>query len=190
MWTFMRASDTGEGPVKPCKAILHLTRRRKTLNAVQTFPDEKEFSVRSKHIARTGHHRICNRLDSDGHGCFRTHYRSIQCIPLDGFTSRFLYQPHQFLTAHTLWRGGACIVVDFFFNYGPVEVVRAKAQGDLRNLRRQHLPVGLDTREVIEHQAAYGNLFNVEHARGSRQMLQGRVVRMERQWNECLEATR
>jgi hypothetical protein len=24
MWTFMRASDTGEGPVKPCKAILHL----------------------------------------------------------------------------------------------------------------------------------------------------------------------
>jgi len=40
----MRASDTGEGPVKPCKAILHLTRRRKTLNAVQTFPDEKGFS--------------------------------------------------------------------------------------------------------------------------------------------------
>ena len=43
-------------------------------------------------------------------------------------------------------------------------------------------------RKVVEHQAADGDLLDVEHAGGFRQMLQRRVVGMERQRDEGLEA--
>ena len=43
-------------------------------------------------------------------------------------------------------------------------------------------------REIVEHQAADGDLPDVEHAGGLRQMLQRRVVRMKCQRNEGLEA--
>ena len=45
-------------------------------------------------------------------------------------------------------------------------------------------------REVVEHQPAYRNLLDVEHAGGFRQMLQRRVVWVESQGNEGLEAAR
>ena len=43
-------------------------------------------------------------------------------------------------------------------------------------------------RKVVEHQAAYRNLLNVEHAAGLWQMLQSCILGMERQRNKCLEA--
>ena len=45
-----------------------------------------------------------------------------------------------------------------------------------------------DVREIVEHQAADGDLLDVEHPCGLRQMLQRRVVGMESQRDEGLEA--
>src|SRR5580765_7399985 len=42
--------------------------------------------------------------------------------------------------------------------------------------------------EIVEYQAAYGNLLNVKHAAGFGQVLQRRVVRVERLRNEGLGA--
>ena len=44
--------------------------------------------------------------------------------------------------------------------------------------------------KVVENQTADGDLFDVKHPAGLGQMLQWRVVRMERQRNKSLEAVR
>ena len=81
-------------------------------------------------------------------------------------------------------------MINLFFDYGAVDVVRAEAQRDLGDFGRHHLPVGLDVREVVEHQAADGDLLDVEHAGGFRQMLEGRVIGMKRKRDEGLKAVR
>jgi len=43
-------------------------------------------------------------------------------------------------------------------------------------------------REVVEHQPRHRNLFQIEHAGGLGQVLQRRVLGMERQWDKRLEA--
>ena len=43
-------------------------------------------------------------------------------------------------------------------------------------------------REIIQHKSTNRDLLDVEHARGLRQMLQRRVIRMEGQRDEGLEA--
>ena len=45
-------------------------------------------------------------------------------------------------------------------------------------------------REIIQHQAAYRHLLDVQHAGGGEQVLQRRVCRVECQRNKCLEAVR
>jgi hypothetical protein len=42
--------------------------------------------------------------------------------------------------------------------------------------------------EVVEHQPPDGDVLDIEHAGGLGQMLQRRVLRMEGQRDECLEA--
>ena len=79
-------------------------------------------------------------------------------------------------------------MIDFFFNYGPVNIIRAKAQRNLRDLRRHHLPVGLDVGEVVEHQATDGDLANVGESAGLGKMVESGVVGMEGQRNKRLEA--
>src|SRR5208283_2442006 len=80
------------------------------------------------------------------------------------------------------------IVINLFLDDSAINVVGSKAQRDLRNLWSHHLPVRLDVREVIKHQAADRDLLDVEHAGGSKQMLQRSVRRMKREWNKCLES--
>ena len=83
----------------------------------------------------------------------------------------------------------AGIVIDLFFDHGAVQIVGAEAQSDLRNLGSHHLPVRLDVREIVQQQAAHGDLSDIRQARGLRQMLQRRVVRVKGQRDEGLEAT-
>src|SRR5450432_3538899 len=48
---------------------------------------------------------------------------------------------------------GSSVVVNLFFDHCAVEVVGSEAQRDLRDGGREHDPVGLDVREIIEQQA-------------------------------------
>ena len=80
-------------------------------------------------------------------------------------------------------------MVNLLLNDRAVDVVGPKTQGNLSDLGRHHLPVSLDVWKIIEHQAAHGDLLDVQHARGLRQMLQRGVVGMESQWDKRLKAT-
>jgi uncharacterized protein len=137
---------------------------------------------------------VTMRLDGDVilHGnrnrSFRSRDGPVQRVALDGFAAGGADQALQLFAAHALRRGRAGIVINLFFDHRAVHVVSAEAQGNLRHLWRHHLPVRLDVREVVEHQAADGDLLHVEHAGGLRQMLQRRVIRMESQRDEGLEA--
>src|SRR5215471_6719361 len=97
--------------------------------------------------------------DGDGDRGLGAHYRPVQGVAFDGFTTGFANQADEFLPAHALRGGGASVVVDLLFNHRSVEIIGAEAQGDLRDLWRQHLPVGFDVREVVEDQAAHRDLF-------------------------------
>ena len=63
-----------------------------------------------------------------------------------------------------------------------------KDEGDLRGLDPEHDPVGLDVREVVEHQAADGHRLEVHHAGGLGDLVHPRVVGVEGQRDEGLEA--
>ncbi len=84
----------------------------------------------------------------------------------------------------------AGVVIDLLFDYSAVDVVRAKAQRDLRDLGGHHLPVGLDVREVVEQQTADGDLFDIREPRGSGQVRQRGVIGMKGQRDEGLKAVR
>src|SRR5258708_31010389 len=113
----------------------------------------------------------------------------IEGIALDRFPACFLDEPHEFLSAHALGCGGARVVVNLLFDYGSVQVIGAKTQGDLRNLWRKHLPVGFYVRKIVEHQAAHGNLLDVKHACGFGEMLESCVVGMKRERDKSLKST-
>ncbi len=116
--------------------------------------------------------------------------RPVERVALEGYAPCLGDQADQILAAQSLRRGRAGVMIDLLFDDGSVDVVGAEAQRDLRHLRRHHLPVRLDVREVVEHQARHGDLPQVEHAGGLRQVLQRRVLRMKRQRDERLEAVR
>src|ERR1019366_4060547 len=124
-----------------------------------------------------------------GKRSFRPCDRPVERVALDRFAPGFLDQAHQVVPPQTLGSGCSRIVVNLFLNHSAVNIVGSEAQGDLRNLRRHHLPVGLNVREVIEHQAADRNLLDVGHAGGRKKMLQRRVRGMEGQRDESLKAT-
>src|SRR5271166_570185 len=90
----------------------------------------------------------------------------------------------------SLRSGRSSVMVNLLLDDRAVDIVGSEAKGDLRDLRRHHLPVGLDVRKVIEHQTADGDLLDVEHSGSRKQMLQRRVRRMKSEWNKRLEAAR
>src|SRR5262249_51072169 len=113
---------------------------------------------------------------------------TIEGIAFDGFTTRFANQSHQLFSTHALRSRRTCVVIDLLFDHSTIEVVSAKTQRNLRDLRREHLPVRFYVREIVQYEPANGNLANVEHAGGLRQMLQGRIVGMKSEWNKGLKA--
>src|SRR5215470_6209725 len=119
------------------------------------------------------------KLNRDGDRCLRAGHGAIEGIALDGLAPSLANEADKFLTPHALRRGGSGIVVDLFFNDSAIDIVCAETQGNLGDLRGHHLPVRLDVREIIEHQAADGDLLDVEHAGGLRQVLEWCVIRVE-----------
>ena len=83
--------------------------------------------------------------------------------------------------------GSAGAVDDPLFNDGPVEIVGAKSQCDLRNRWRQRHPVGFDVWKVVQHETRDGDRLQIVHAGGRRQMRVHRVLGMECQRNEAIE---
>src|SRR5258708_10928764 len=120
---------------------------------------------------------------------FRPRNRPVERVALNRFAPGFLDQTHQVVPLQPLGSSRSRIVVNLFLDHRAVNIVGPEAQRDLRYLRRHHLPVRLDVWKVIEHQAADGNLLDVEHARGREKMLQRRVRRMKGERNKSLEAT-
>src|SRR6267378_2942365 len=127
-------------------------------------------------------------LDRDRERCLCARNWTIQRVALNRLAARLGNQPNQILPPHPLRGGRARIVIDLLLDHSPIDVICSETQRNLRNLRRHHLPVRLDVRKIIEHETADSDLLDVEHAGGSRQMLQRSVRRMERQWDESLEA--
>src|SRR5258706_16459068 len=110
----------------------------------------------------------------------------IKSVPLDRFATGFTNQTDQLLASHTLRRGSAGIVVNLLLDDRAVEVVGTETQRDLSDFWREHLPVGFNVRKIIQHQAADGNLLDIEHACGLWQMFERRVIGMESQRDEGL----
>src|SRR6266850_2526751 len=113
---------------------------------------------------------------------------AVQSVAFNGFTSGFAYQANQFFAAHSLRRGGTGVVINLLLNDRAVDIVNSETQGYLCNFGGKHLPVGLDMGKIIEHQAADGEVLDVQETGGSGQVLQRSVVWMEGERNERLES--
>src|SRR5687768_7599241 len=119
--------------------------------------------------------------------------RVVERVALDGDEARVLDERDDLLSGHLdlvpgldrVARGEFAALGD-----GPVEVVRAVVQGDLREPLAEHHPVGLDVREVVEHEARDGHRLEGVHARRPRQVRELRARRVEGERDEALEAAR
>ena len=77
----------------------------------------------------------------------------IKRVALDWNPSGLGDQPANLGDCGFLGRLGARLVIDLFMDNGPVQIVGAEREGDLRRLEPEHDPVSLDVGEVVEHQA-------------------------------------
>src|SRR5580704_18185710 len=136
-----------------------LSRLWSTKQMLGRWPEGRLYPISFDVSLRTDSHRDRNHR-------LRPRYWPIQRVALKRHSPGLGDQANQFLAAQSLRRGRTGVVVDLLFHDGSVDVVSAEAQGDLRHLRGHHLPVRLDVREVVEHQARHGNLPQIEHAGG------------------------
>ncbi len=113
----------------------------------------------------------------------------IKSVALNGNAAGRGDETRQLGAGHTLRGGRAGVVVNLLLDNRAVDIVGAEAKCDLRDFRGHHLPVSLDVREVVEQQPADGDLADVGDAGGARQVVKRRVVGMERERDEGLEAS-
>ena len=59
---------------------------------------------------------------------------AVKSVPLNGFATSFTNQPHQIRAPHPLRSGRSGVMVDLLFHDCAIDVIRAEAQGDLRDL--------------------------------------------------------
>ena len=83
---------------------------------------------------------------------------------------------------------GTSVMVDLLLHNGAVNIICAEPLRDLRHAGRHHNPVGLDVRNIVEHQARNGNLFQIVETAGPRQVRKRRVIRMKGKRDKCDEA--
>src|SRR5712692_4094196 len=114
--------------------------------------------------------------------------RPVERVALNRLAPRFADQPLELGAGSELRRGCAGVVVNLLLDDGAVNVVRAEAQRDLRNSRREHDPVGLDVVEVVEQKARDGDVLQVGEAGWLGQMAERGVFRVEGQRDEGDEA--
>ena len=127
-------------------------------------------------------------LHRDSEAVFGAGDGAVERVALEGNAAGLGDEAAKLFARHALGGGGAGVVVDLLLDHGAVKIVGAEAERDLRDLGRHHLPVGLDVREVVEQQAADGDLANVGEAGGDRQVVERRVFRMKGERDEGLEA--
>ena len=113
----------------------------------------------------------------------------IQRVPLDRFPPCLANQPVQGIDRQPLGGLGTGVVIDQLVHHGPVEIVSPKTQGGLRGLFSQHDPVRLDVIEVVEHDPRQRHHPQVSQAARRWQMVEPRILRVKRQWNERLESS-
>src|SRR5258708_3866194 len=114
--------------------------------------------------------------------------RMIERIALDGNAAGGANEAFQFIARRKLGRFCPGVVINLLFHHRAVEVVRAEAQRDLRDARREHDPVRLDVLEIIEQQPRYGNVAQVGVACWLRNMRERSVIWMKRQGDKRHEA--
>ena len=78
-------------------------------------------------------------------------------------------------------------MVDLLLHHRAVQVVRAEALRDLRDLGRHHDPIRLDVADVVQHQARDRDHLKIQESGGRGNVLQRRVRGMKRQRNEGLK---
>src|SRR5579875_1586328 len=139
-------------------------------------------------MVETSEMRVCSGLNRDCECIFRACYFTVERVPLEGLATGLANDPDQVLAPHSLRSGCACIVIDLLFNHGAINIISPEAQRDLRDLWGHHLPVGLDMGEIVQQQAAYGNLAQVHHSGRAWKVFERSVVWMKGQWNKSLEA--
>src|SRR5208283_839366 len=91
---------------------------------------------------------------------------------------------------HSLLRLGPRHVPDLLLDHRSVEIVRAEVKGGLGEFDREHYPIGLDVRYVVEHQPAHGNRFQVVDPCGRRKMAKKGIRRLERKRDKADETAR
>ena len=87
-------------------------------------------------------------------------------VALHRLSAGFADQPHQFAAAQVLAGGRAGVVIDAFLHQRSVDIVGAEALRDLRDPGRHHHPIGLDVRDVVQHQARHRDLADIVEAGG------------------------
>src|SRR6266850_3014949 len=83
----------------------------------------------------------------------RAVHRAIERIALDGDAPSRANQAFQFIARRELGSFRSRVVINLFFHDRAIQIVRAKAQRNLRDARREHDPVRLDVFEIVEQQA-------------------------------------
>ena len=85
----------------------------------------------------------------------------VGCVSFDRFAARLTDETEQLQAAHMLRGTCAGIVINLLFDNSTVYIICAEALSDLRNAGRHHDPVGLDMRDVVEHEPRNSDLFEV-----------------------------
>src|ERR1051326_2067872 len=120
-------------------------------------------------------------LHQYGERGFGALHGAVESVALDGFAAGSTDQGEEFLAAEALRRGSTGVMVDALFHDGAIEIVGAEAEGDLRDTRGHHHPVGFDVRDVVQHQTGRGDVLDVGETGGLWNVLERRVVGVEGQ---------
>src|SRR6185369_12713906 len=82
---------------------------------------------------------------------------AVEGVAFDGFAAGFDDQALDLVAGEEFGGGSAGVVIDELVADGAVDVVGAVGEGRLRGANAKHDPVGLDVRDVVEHEPTDGD---------------------------------
>src|SRR5215217_1050012 len=91
----------------------------------------------------------------------------VQAIPLDGTLPRPADQSYQIQIRHMHRGMGPRLMVDPLVDDGTLDIIAAEAQRNLRKKRRDHGPMRLHVRNVVQKQPSHCDVLKVLVSRGS-----------------------
>src|SRR5216683_134345 len=176
-------ADTSGKPRTFCDPVANLT-------GIEDYPSHRissrESLPRASHVQRKGNEVRARWWRKRRQ--LRAVDRMIERIALNRNAAGGADQAFQFIARRELRRFRARVVINLLLYHRAVEVVRAEAQRDLRDARREHDPVRLDVLEIVEQQPRHGDVAQVVVARRLRNVRERGVIRMKRQRDERHEA--